>query len=331
MQIGPGPPGPITPRPSEAPFVHGYVIRRLLLTVPVLVGVSLLVFSMIRLVPGDPAVAIAGVQATPQFIEQVRTRYRLDEPIPVQYVYFVRDVLRGDLGRSIFSRRPVSVELSERFPRTIELTVAAMAIATLIGIAAGIVSATRRYSFFDNASMLVALVGVAAPVFWLALMLQLVFSVTLGWLPSTGRGTLMHLILPALTLGMASAGLIARITRSSMLEVLRQDYITTARAKGLSEKVVVYKHAFKNALIPVVTVMGLQFGILLGGAVLTETVFAWPGVGRLLVDSILARDYPVVQGTVLVLAFTFVMINLAVDIIYAFLDPRISYHAESAD
>lgn len=311
--------------------MHGYVIRRLLLTVPVLVGVSLLVFSMIRLVPGDPAVAIAGVQATPQFIEQVRTQYRLDEPIPVQYVYFVRDVLRGDLGRSIFSRRPVSVELSERFPRTIELTVAAMAIATLIGIAAGIVSATRRYSFFDNASMLVALVGVAAPVFWLALMLQLVFSVTLGWLPSTGRGTLMHLILPALTLGMASAGLIARITRSSMLEVLRQDYITTARAKGLSEKVVVYKHAFKNALIPVVTVMGLQFGILLGGAVLTETVFAWPGVGRLLVDSILARDYPVVQGTVLVLAFTFVMINLAVDIIYAFLDPRISYHAESAD
>ncbi len=311
--------------------MHGYVIRRLLLTVPVLVGVSLLVFSMIRLVPGDPAVAIAGVQATPQFIEQVRTQYRLDEPIPVQYVYFVGDVLRGDLGRSIFSRRPVSVELNERFPRTIELTVAAMAIATLIGIAAGIVSATRRYSLFDNVSMLVALVGVAAPVFWLALMLQLVFSVNLGWLPSTGRGTLMHLILPALTLGLASAGLIARITRSSMLEVLRQDYITTARAKGLSEKVVVYKHAFKNALIPVVTVMGLQFGILLGGAVLTETVFAWPGVGRLLVDSILARDYPVVQGTVLVLAFTFVMINLAVDVIYAFLDPRISYHAESAD
>ena len=311
--------------------MHGYVIRRLLLTVPVLVGVSLLVFSMIRLVPGDPAVAIAGVQATPQFIEQVRTQYRLDEPVPVQYVYFVADVLRGDLGRSIFSRRPVSVELSERFPRTIELTVAAMAIATLIGIAAGIVSATRRYSLFDNVSMLVALVGVAAPVFWLALMLQLVFSVNLGWLPSTGRGTLMHLVLPALTLGMASAGLIARITRSSMLEVLRQDYITTARAKGLSEKVVVYKHAFKNALIPVVTVMGLQFGILLGGAVLTETVFAWPGVGRLLVDSILARDYPVVQGTVLVLAFTFVMINLAVDVIYAFLDPRISYHAESAD
>lgn len=311
--------------------MYGYVIRRLLLTVPVLVGVSLLVFSMIRLVPGDPAVAIAGVQATPQFIEQVRTQYRLDEPIPVQYVYFVGDVLRGDLGRSIFSRRPVSLELNERFPRTIELTIAAMAIATLIGIAAGIVSATRRYSVFDNVSMLIALFGVAAPVFWLALMLQLVFSVNLGWLPSTGRGTLMHLVLPALTLGMATAGLIARITRSSMLEVLRQDYITTARAKGLSEKVVVYKHAFKNALIPVVTVMGLQFGILLGGAVLTETVFAWPGVGRLLVDSILARDYPVVQGTVLVLAFTFVMINLVVDIIYAFLDPRISYHAESAD
>jgi ABC-type dipeptide/oligopeptide/nickel transport system permease component len=205
-----------------------------------------------------------------------------------------------------------------------------MVVAMGIGIPAGIVSATRRNSIFDNASMLFALLGVAAPVFWLALMLQLLFSVELGWLPATGAGSFRHVILPAITLGMSTAGLIARITRSSMLEVLRMEYVQTARAKGLSERSVIYRHALKNAMIPVVTVIGLQFGILLGGAVLTETVFAWPGVGRLLVDSILTRDYPVVQGTVLVLASTFVFINLAVDLLYAVLDPRISYHGEAS-
>lgn len=306
-------------------------MRRLLLTVPVVVGVSILIFLIIRLIPGDPAIAIAGVHASNEYIEQIRKDLYLDRSLAVQYAIFVRNLARGDLGNSTMTRRPVVVELRERFPRTVELTLLAMLIASVVGISAGIISATRRYSIFDNISMLVALFGVAAPVFWLALMLQLLFAVHLGWLPATGRGTFRHLILPAITLGLASAGLIARITRSSMLEVLRQDFITTARAKGLAEKVVVYKHAFKNALIPVVTIMGLQFGILLGGAVLTETVFAWPGVGRLLVDSILARDYPVVQGAVLVLAVTFVLINLIVDLIYAFLDPRISYHARESE
>jgi peptide/nickel transport system permease protein len=311
--------------------VYSYIVRRLLLTAPVVIGVSILIFLIIRLIPGDPAVAIAGVQATKEYIEQIRKELHLDQSLPVQYAIFVRNLARGDLGNSTLTRRPVAVELRERFPRTIELTLIALLIASVVGITAGIISATKRYSLFDNISMLVALFGVAAPVFWLALMLQLLFSVHLGWLPSTGRGTFLHFILPSMTLGMASAGLIARITRSSMLEVLRQDYITTARAKGLAEKVIIYKHALKNALIPVVTIMGLQFGILLGGAVLTETVFAWPGVGRLLVDSILARDYPVVQGAVLVLAFSFVLINLVVDLIYAFLDPRISYHSRESE
>jgi peptide/nickel transport system permease protein len=311
--------------------VYGYILRRLLLTVPVVVGVSVLIFLIIRLIPGDPAVAIAGVHASNEYIEQIRKDLHLDRSLPIQYLIFVRNLARGDLGYSTMSRRPVVVELRERFPRTVELTLLAMAIASVIRISAGIISATRRYSVFDNMSMLVALFGVAAPVFWLALMLQLLFAVHLGWLPATGRGTFRHFILPSLTLGMATAGLIARITRSSMLEVLRQDFITTARAKGLSEKVIIYKHALKNALIPVVTIMGLQFGILLGGAVLTETVFAWPGVGRLLVDSILARDYPVVQGAVLVLAVSFVLINLFVDLIYAFLDPRISYHSRESE
>ena len=311
--------------------MYSYIVRRLLLTAPVLIGVSILIFLIIRLIPGDPAIAIAGVQATKEYIEQIRKELHLDRSLPVQYGIFVRNLARGELGNSTLTRRPVAVELRERFPRTIELTLIALLIASIVGITAGIISATKRYSLFDNLSMLVALFGVAAPVFWLALMLQLLFSVHLGWLPSTGRGTYLHLILPSMTLGMASAGLIARITRSSMLEVLRQDFITTARSKGLPEKVIIYKHALKNAMIPVVTIMGLQFGILLGGAVLTETVFAWPGVGRLLVDSILARDYPVVQGAVMVLAFSFVLINLVVDLIYAFLDPRISYHSRESE
>lgn len=310
--------------------MYGYIIRRLLLTIPVLLGVAILVFSIVRLLPGDPATALAGPQATPEFIAQIQSQYHLDRPIYVQFGIFLRDLLQGDLGRSTFTRRPVTTEIAQRFPRTVQLTLAAMAIAIAIGIPAGIVSATRRNSIFDNLSMVIALLGVAAPVFWLALMLQLLFAVHLGWLPATGAGSFRHVILPAITLGMSTAGLIARITRSSMLEVLRMEYIQTARAKGLAEGPVVWRHAFKNAMIPVVTVIGLQFGILLGGAVLTETVFAWPGVGRLLVDSILTRDYPVVQGTVLLLATTFVMINLLVDILYAFLDPRISYQSDAS-
>ncbi|TVQ37200.1 MAG: ABC transporter permease [Spirochaetaceae bacterium] len=303
----------------------------MMLTIPVVFGVSIIVFSIIRLIPGDPARAIAGVNATPQFIEQVRVRYLLDQPLYVQYGRFLTDFMRGELGNSIFSGRPVTTEIGERFPRTLLLATVSLVIATMLGVTAGIVSATRRNSLFDNASMLVALVGVAAPVFWMALMLQLLFAVQLRILPATGIGTLRHIVLPSITLGTASAALMARITRSSMLDVLRQDFITTARAKGLNERLVVYKHALKNALIPVVTVLGLQFGILLGGAVLTETVFAWPGVGRLLVDAILRRDYPIVQGTVMLLALLFVLINLVVDIVYAFLDPRIHYQAGSGE
>lgn len=311
--------------------MYQYIARRLMLTIPVVFGVSIIVFSIIRLIPGDPARAIAGVNATPQFIEQVRVRYLLDQPLYVQYGRFLTDFMRGELGNSIFSGRPVTTEIGERFPRTLLLATVSLVIATMLGVTAGIVSATRRNSLFDNASMLVALVGVAAPVFWMALMLQLLFAVQLRILPATGIGTLRHIVLPSITLGTASAALMARITRSSMLDVLRQDFITTARAKGLNERLVVYKHALKNALIPVVTVLGLQFGILLGGAVLTETVFAWPGVGRLLVDAILRRDYPIVQGTVMLLALLFVLINLVVDIVYAFLDPRIHYQAGSGE
>jgi peptide/nickel transport system permease protein len=308
--------------------VYQYIVRRLLLTIPVVFGVSLIVFSSIRLIPGDPARALAGVNATPEYIQQIRDRYGLDDPIYVQYGRFMMGLATGDLGTSTFSRRPVTTEIGERFPRTLTLASISLLISTVVGVSAGIVSATRRNSLFDNVSMFVALVGVAAPVFWMALMLQLLFAVQLRWLPATGMGGIRHLILPAITLGMASAALMARITRSSMLDVLKQDFITTARAKGLAERVVVYKHALKNALIPVVTVLGLQFGILLGGAVLTETVFAWPGVGRLLVDAILRRDYPIVQGTVMLLAFLFVIINLVVDVIYAFLDPRIHYQGQ---
>ncbi len=301
------------------------------MAIPVLIGVSILVFAIIRFIPGDPARAIAGVHASPEYIEQVRRELLLDEGLHVQYYVYLTNLLQGDMGRSTFTRRPVTTELYQRFPNTLLLASTAMVIAIIAGMSAGIVSATRRYSLFDNTSMLFALFGVAAPVFWLGIMFQLLFSVHLGWLPSGGIGTWQHLVLPALTLGLATTALIARITRSSMLDVLGQDYITTARSKGLVERVVVYKHALKNALIPVVTVMGLQFGTLLGGAVLTETVFSWPGVGRLMVDSILARDYPVVQGAVLILAVFFVMINLVVDVIYAFLDPRISYGSKEVE
>lgn len=302
-----------------------YLLRRLLLTVPVLLGVTFIIFAMVRLIPGDPAQVIAGEQATRETVEAVRKGLGLDQPIAVQYVRFLRDLLHGDMGTSTRSLRPVNRELADRFPHTIELTLAAMLVASLIGIGAGIIAATRQNRWPDTLSMLLALGGVSMPVFWLGLMLILLFSVKLGWLPPVGRGTWAQLVLPAITLGAASAAILARMTRSSLLESLRQEFITTARAKGLAEPLVIGKHALKNALIPVVTVMGLQFGTLLSGAVLTETVFAWPGIGRLIVEAILARDYPVVQGAVLLTALTFVFVNLVVDLLYSVLDPRIRY------
>ncbi|REJ33207.1 MAG: peptide ABC transporter permease [Bacillota bacterium] len=302
-----------------------YILRRLVLVVPVLIGVSIVVFWMIRAIPGDPARVIAGEAATEELLERVREQYGLNEPPHVQYLIFVKNVLTGDFGRSIRSRRPVIDEIRTRIGPTVELAVGSMAVAVFLGVTTGILSAVRPNSWVDAVSMFIALVGISMPVFWLGLMFMYLFSYQLEWFPTAGRGTWRHLVLPALTLGLSSAAIIARMTRSSMLEVLRQDYVRTARAKGLAERVIVLKHAFRNALIPIITVTGLQFGSLLGGAVLTESVFAWPGIGRLMVESIIARDYPVVQMSVLVVALAFILLNLIVDILYAYADPTIRY------
>lgn len=302
-----------------------YILRRLVLVIPVLIGVSMVVFWMIRAIPGDPARVIAGEGAPLETVERIREQYGLNEPLHVQYALFLKHLLEGDLGRSIRSRRPVVEELEMRIPATLELAAGSMLVALVIGVTTGVLSAVRPNSWIDALSMFIALVGISMPVFWLGLMFMYLFSYQLDWFPTAGRGSWRHLVLPSLTLGLSSAAIIARMTRSSMLEVLRQDYVRTARAKGLHERAVVLKHAFRNALIPIVTVTGLQFGSLLGGAVLTESVFAWPGIGRLMVDSIIARDYPVVQGAVLVVALAFIMINLVVDVLYAYVDPTIRY------
>ena len=247
----------------------------------------------------------------------------LDAPFLVQFFNFIKNAVQGDFGRSLVTKRPVAEELFARFPATIQLAGSAVLIAVAIGIPVGIISAIKQYSVFDGVAMTLALVGVSMPNFWQGLMMIILFSVYLRWLPSSGYGTFRHLLMPAITLGTSSAALITRMTRSSMLEVVRQDYIRTARAKGLDESVVINRHALKNALIPVVTVIGLQFGYLLGGAVLTETVFSWPGVGRMMVDAIRQKDFPVVQAGVLLLALSFSLVNLLVDILYAYIDPRI--------
>jgi len=302
-----------------------YIVRRLLLAIPVLIGVSIVVFWMIRAIPGDPARVLAGEGAPLEVVERIREQYGLNEPPHVQYMVFLKHLLQGDLGRSIRSRRPVTEEVAARLGPTLELAAGSMVVAIVIGVSAGILSAVRPNSWIDAVSTFIALVGISMPVFWLGLMLMYFFSYELGWFPTAGRGTWRHLVLPSLTLGLSTAAIIARMTRSSMLEVLRQDYVRTARAKGLHEWAVVLKHAFRNALIPIVTVTGLQMGSLLGGAVMTESVFAWPGIGRLMVDSIIARDYPVVQGAVLVVAVGFILINLLVDVLYAYINPTIRY------
>jgi ABC-type dipeptide/oligopeptide/nickel transport system permease component len=305
--------------------LSAYVLRRLVLAVPTLVGVTLVVFALIRLVPGDPARLVLGLQASEEEVQRLRVQLGLDQPLPVQYARFLARLLQGDLGRSVVTGEPVLREIGARLPATVQLAVTSTVVATLAGVAAGVVSATRQYSWWDYAVMTVALFGISLPVFWLGLMLMLLFSVHLRWLPAGGYGTPAHLVLPTVTLAAFSVAIIARMTRSSLLEVLHQDYVRTAWAKGLNSRAVVLRHALKNALIPVVTVIGLQFGGLLGGAILTETVFAWPGMGRLLVGAIVARDYPVVQGTVLVFAALFTLVNLAVDVLYAYVDPRIHY------
>ncbi len=293
--------------------------------VPVLFGVVLVSFSLLHLVPGDPAEILAGEEASAQDIARIRAEYGLDKPLVVQFGHFVWNAARGDLGISIQSRHPVNELLFQRLVFTLKLSLASILVASTIGLLAGIISSTRQYSMFDTASMLGALFGISMPIFWLGILLILVFSVKLHLLPSGGTGSLRYIILPAIALGSASAAVIARMTRASMLEVARQDYIRTARATGYAERVVIFRHGLKNAMIPVLTVFGLEFGYMLGGAVLTETVFSLPGIGRLLVEGIFARDYPVVQGAMILVATTFVLVNLLTDVAYAFFDPRIRY------
>jgi ABC-type dipeptide/oligopeptide/nickel transport system permease component len=302
-----------------------YVIKRLLSTIPVLIGISLLLFFMLRMLPGDPAQVLAGQMATQEDIELIRHQLGLDRPIHVQYAFFLSRLVRFDLGRSARTQKLVTEEIWARLPNTFLLAVIAITLACLFGIPAGIISAIRPYTWIDYLVTSMAIFGISMPVFWLGLMLVVVFSVILQWLPAGGTGTWRHVILPSITLAAFVVAFIARMTRSSMIEVISQDYTTTARSKGLKERVVIIKHALKNALIPIITVIGLQFGLLLGGAVLTETVFAWPGLGRLIVDSILGRDYPVIQGTILVFGLLYILVNLVVDLLYAFVDPRIRY------
>jgi peptide/nickel transport system permease protein len=300
-----------------------HIARRLLYLIPIFFGVTFISFSILQLSPGDPAELLAGEDATQRDIDAIRKRYGLDKPFLVQYAVYIKNVSHGDLGTSLRTQRTVIREVLARYPATLELAGVSVIIASIIGFFTGIIAANHQNSFFDYGSMVVSLFGISMPIFWLGLMAMLLFAVILGWFPAVGRGTLAHLVLPAVSLGANSAAVIARMTRSSMLEVIRQDYIQTARAKGLAERVVLYKHAVRNALIPVITVMGMQFGYLLSGSVLTETVFAWPGVGRLMVQSIYARDYPVVQGAILLVAINFMLVNLFVDVLYGYINPRI--------
>ncbi|HET6318092.1 MAG TPA: nickel ABC transporter permease [Chloroflexota bacterium] len=306
--------------------MYAYLAQRVVAAIPVLLGVSLLVFSMLHLVPGDPVrLMLSEFQTTPEQVERLRSQLHLDDPLPVQFGRFVWNASHGDLGTSIRTRRPVTQEIADNLPSTLQLAVAGLVVATALGVSLGIVAAVRQRSFMELASMFVALVGVSMPSFWLGLLLIFLLSLRLRVFPATGGGDLQHLVLPAVTLGLGAAAILARLTRSSMLEVLHQEYVTTARAKGLLEWVVIARHALKNALIPVVTIFGLQFGQLLAGTFVVETVFARPGLGRLIIDGILNKDLPIVQGVVLVVAISYVIVNLLVDLLYSVLDPRIRY------
>jgi peptide/nickel transport system permease protein len=303
-----------------------YVGKRLITSIPVLWGVTTLAFLMMHLLPGDPAeLMLAESGGSSQSIAQLRHQLGLNDPLYVQYGRFLANALRGDLGRSIFTNRPVIRTILEQLPHTVQLAAAAMMVAVTIGTALGIAAALNRNTWVDTLCVTIAVAGASMPIFWSGVLLILLFSSLLHWLPATGQGSLKHLIMPAIVLGLASSGSIARLVRSSMLEVLGQQYITAARSKGLSECLVVCRHALKNALIPVITVIGLQFGYLLGGTVVTETVFSRQGLGWLVVDAILWKDFPIVQGTVLLAAAIYTLVNLLVDILYAFIDPRIRY------
>ena len=299
-----------------------YILKRLFHSIFVLVGISVVVFAILHLT-GDPAALMMPMDATPEQVAQFRKEMGFTDPLPIQYWRFFKGTLHGDFGNSFRHSQPALDLVLERMPATIQLTFAALIIALMIAIPAGIVSAIRRNSILDHIGMTGALLGQSMPVFWLGVMLILIFSVTLRWFPSSGRGGIQHLVLPAITLGMFSMARTARVMRSSMLEVLGKEYMTTAKSKGLAPHIVILKHALKNAAIPVVTIIGMELGTLLGGAVITETIFAWPGVGRLAIQAIYNRDYPVVQAAVFLLASIFVLINLLVDITYTYLDPQV--------
>lgn len=301
-----------------------YLVKRLLAIIPVGLGVTFILFTLLYFTPGDPARLALGEQATEEMIVQWREEYGLDKPFLVRYGLFVYNaVVHQDIGRSYMTRRPVAAELANAFPITIDLAIGAIVLATALGLTFGIVCAIKQYSIFDNLIMLFAMMGISIPLFYLGILLILWFSVRLQWLPSSGFSTFSQKILPWITLAANSMAIITRMTRSSMLEVIRSDYVRTARAKGQKESVVILRHALKNALIPIITIVGIQFGFLLGGSILTESVFSIPGVGRLAVDSIKARDYPMVQGAVLYIAISYVFINLLVDLLYAWVDPRL--------
>lgn len=334
-------------------ILNSYMMKRLMVLIPVLIGMTIIVFSIIHAIPGDPAETILGQKATEQSKEALREQLGLNKPWLQQYFTYIGDLVTGDLGKSIRTKQPIVTEILPYLAATLELTVASMLFAIIIGVNAGILSAWRQNSWFDYASMVIALVGVSMPIFWLGLMEQWIFSIKLHWLPTIGRmdqrdpiesitnlyiidamlsgrwdqvwTVVKHLILPSIALGTIPMAIIARMTRSSMLEVMSSDFIRTAKSKGLSQFFIVYKHALKNAMIPLLTVIGLQTGTLLGGAVLTETIFAWPGVGRYVYEAISSRDYPVIQSGILIIAFIFVIINLIVDLLYSFIDPRIQY------
>ena len=298
------------------------VLRRLILLVPTMIGVSILIFSIMRLLPGDPAVLIAGEDATPEAIEQIREEFHLNDPFLVQYIVFMEKLLKGEV-KSIKTKRPIFEELFPRFKNTLQLATFSISIAIALGITLGVIAAVNRNSWLDNAVMTFALFGVSMPVFWLGILLILLFSVKLGWFPAGGKEGPSSLVLPSLTIGLTLTGYIAKMTRTMMIEVLTKDFIRTAESYGLPKRIIHYKYALKNVMIPIITVIGLQFGYLLGGAVLTESVFGWPGIGRYIVDAIFTRDYNVVQVGIMMVAFFFVLVNLAVDVLYMFVDPRI--------
>lgn len=302
-----------------------YTVRRLLQLIPVLIGISILTFGILRAIPGDPIAVLAPPDATEEDIQHLRAEFGLDQPLPVQYLAYVTNALQGDLGRSLRTRDPVFETLLRRLQFTVQLTLVSIVIGVLIGIVAGVVAAMNQDTWIDNAIMVTALTLISVPGFWLSLMLLTLFAGQLRWLPSGGTGSWQHLVLPAVVISHGSAAVIARYTRASMLEVVRQDFIRTVRANGIPERLVVFKHALRNALNPVLTIVGLQFGFLLGGAAITETIFALPGIGRLMINAIYTRDYPVVQGGILFIAVTFVVVNLLTDLCYALVNPRIRY------